>query len=324
MTRKMWLIGIMMAVLILAAGGLLCARQAQGIVWADEATQPSLLQGQAGETGEAGDPLGLEAADGRPTRRWQEAIVRGTVTEVNGDEVLVKRADDELATVLITDTTRLWVPGEPPTTTVELQVGDPVLAFGQPLASDSGEQVVSARLIAVASDEELPKILVRGRAVAVTEQIVVVQTGRGERAITVLPRTRLWAAKGRLTSLRDLHPGETIVALGQPTSFGQWIAALVFVPDAPPLARRGLRGLVTAADSVNGTLTVQTERAETITVVTSDETRYRIAGIEKPGFDDVQVGDRIIAIGRLEEGSQTRFLARGIGVIPPTPGKEQP
>jgi hypothetical protein len=216
------------------------------------------------------------------------------------------------------------VPGEPPTATVKLQVGDPLLAFGRPVAADSGKRVLSARLIVVASDEELPQVLIRGRMVAITEQTIVVQTGRGERAITVLPRTRLWAANGRLASLQGLHPGESIIALGQPTNLGQWIAALVFVPDAQAVARRGSRGLVTAVDAVAGTLTVRTGGGETITVVTSDETRYRIPGIEEAGFDDIQVGDRIVATGRFEEGSRTRFLARGIGVITPTPGKEKP
>jgi hypothetical protein len=265
MTRRAWLIGIVMAVLLLAVGGLLWARQVKGVVWADETGQSNLRQGQVAEPGK---PLGIETADVGPARRWQEYVVRGTVTAVSGDEILVETADNESATLLIAATTRLWVPGEPPTTTIELEIGDPVLALGEPRATDSDGHVLSARLVVAASDEELPRILIRGRAVAVTEQTIVVQTGRGERAVTVLPRTRLWSAKGRLASLRDLHPGEAVVAMGQPTGLGQWIAALVFVPDVLPQAGRGLRGLVTATDSA-GTLTVQTERGETITVVTS-------------------------------------------------------
>jgi RNase P/RNase MRP subunit p29 len=303
MMRRTWLVGVVIAALFLAVGAL-CATWVQGVVWADEADPTSLPPGQAAEA-----------------RRWPVSAVRGIVTGVNGDEISVETADDELATLLIAAITRLWVPGEPPTTTVELEVGDPVLAFGEPVATDG--HALSARLIVVASDAELPKVLIRGRVVAVTEQTIVVQTGRGERAVTVLPRTRLWSAKGRLASLRDLRPGEAIVAAGQPTSFGQWMAALVFVPGAQPEARRALRGLVTATDSA-GTLTVQTERGETIAVITSDETVYRIPGIEEPGFGDIKVGDRITAVGRFEEGSQTRFLAKDIGVIVPASGKENP
>jgi hypothetical protein len=64
-----------------------------------------------------------------------------------------------------------------------------------------------------------------------------------------------------------------------------------------------------------GSFTVETERRGEISVLTSDETRYRVPGVEGAGFADIQIGDRIVAVGRFEEGSRTVFLARGIGVV---------
>ncbi|MEJ2210392.1 MAG: hypothetical protein P8129_15345, partial [Anaerolineae bacterium] len=78
------------------------------------------------------------------------------------------------------------------------------------------------------------------------------------------------------------------------------------------VAQRGLRGEVTAIDLEAGTLTVETARGP-VTVVTADETRYRLPGVEDPGLDDVQVGDRIVAAGRFESRDPLVFAARVIG-----------
>lgn len=215
MTRKIWIVGLLVMVLVLLA---------VGIAWAQEPKWE------------------------RPVRNLGGHLVRGTVLDATGDEAAVELADGERATLLINDNTRMWVPGEPPTREVELAAGDAVLALGRPETDGEGERTLAAILIVVAGDEDLPRIIVRGRVVAVTRQTIVVQTGRGERAITVLPRTLLWSDQGRLNSPRDVRPGEPIVALGQPTEYGQWIAGLVLVPGPAPLARNGVRGEVAAID----------------------------------------------------------------------------
>lgn len=355
MRRKLWIIGLAVVGLILAAGG---------AAWAAESARPRLLRGQvvaasdasltvATKDGEVevliGDdtlfrvpgvpgatladiPVGAQVivqtkADGagnlvasavvvQAGPRLEQYVVRGAVMAATDEQVTVETADGALASLFLSDATRLWVAGEPPTSTVELAAGDPVLAFGRPATAEAGEKALAAQLVVVVSDEELPKFLVQGRALAVTRQTVVVETRRGERAITVLPRTRFWSAGGRGASLQDVRPGEQVIALGQPTEFGQWFAGLVLLPNVDSLARNGLRGEVIAKDPSAGTLTVLTEQRGEITVVTDTETRYRIQGLDQPGFDDIQVGDKIIALGRFEEGSQNTFLAKGIGVIP--------
>jgi hypothetical protein len=183
------------------------------------------------------------------------------------------------------------------------------------VAAQTSSKAISARLIVVATDEDLPKFAIQGRTVTVTEETIVVKTKRGERAITVRPQTRLWSDAGRLTSLHDVHPGEQIIALGQPTEIGQWIAGLVVLPGAEPLANLGLRGQVVERDAAAGTLLVKTKERGQITVITNEETSYRIPGIELPALEDIQVGDQIVAIGRFQSSDPTTFMARGIGVI---------
>jgi len=363
MVRKLVIVGLAVAVLILITSG---------AVLAAEKNRPRLVQGHVTDVGD--DSLIVETRDGevevliteetqfrvpgvpqatladievgvqvviqpkagdgetvtarivavKGPDRLQDFFVRGTVTAVAGDRVSVESAEGEKTTLLITDATRFWVPGEPPTTTVELNVDDPVLAMGKPQPGDPGEKVLEANLIVVASDEELPKILIRGRVVAVTRQTIVVQAGRGERAITVLPRTRFQSAGGRVHSARDVRQGEQIIALGQPTELGQWVAGLILLPEAKPPIRNGLRGVVVAKDAAAGTLTVETEQRGEITVVTAEQTRYRIPGVEEPGFDDIQVGAKVDVVGRFEEGSETVFLARGIGLVKPKTSSAQP
>jgi RNase P/RNase MRP subunit p29 len=294
MKRKLGLV-----VAIAAAVALL----ATGIAW-------------AAETYQASEPKSQNAA--RPA----DSVVRGTVTAVAGDRVSVETRQGDAATLLITNTTRMWVPGEAVTTTVELAVGDPVLALGRPVESEGGEKALVALLVTVVSDEDLPKVLIRGKVVAVTRQTLVVEAGRGERAITILPRTRLWSPRGRLDGVSDLLPGDLIVALGQPTELGQWVAGLVLVPGAQPAPAPLLRGVVTAKDAGAATLTVETERRGEVTIQTSGATRYRIPGVEKPDLSDVQVGDSVVVVGRLEPGSESTVRAQAIAVIPPERQKQ--
>jgi RNase P/RNase MRP subunit p29 len=253
-----------------------------------------------------------EAAQSR--RPLLDHVARGTVTSVDGESVVLETEAGDRE-VLISDRTVLWVPGKPPTDTVELAVGDPVLAFGQSTPDEDGTNALSARLVLVAGDEELPRVLIRGRAVSVTRQTIVVQSGNRERAITALPRTRLWSTSGRLGSLRDVHPGDQLIALGQPTELGQWFAGLIIVTGPKASAGRGLRGTVMALDAGARTLTVRTETDRQISVIADDDTRIRIPGVEEAELADITAGDRVVLLGRFDQQDAGRFLARGIGVM---------
>jgi RNase P/RNase MRP subunit p29 len=310
MARRIWIVTLSAVILALVVAG---------IAWAQEADPAQTPAGQPRGSGPTSSTIETAV---RPPLRLQDGVVRGTVTHVQDGQVSVETADGETARLLVTDDTYFWVPGEPPTTTTRLKIGDPVVALGQPETGDPDEKTVTARLLVVASDEELPRIFVRGRALAITKQTLVVQTGRGERAIAVRPRTRLQSYQGRLASLRSIRPGDQIIALGQPTEMGQWIAGLVLVPGANPLARNGIRGQVTAIAPDEGTLTLSTVKQGEITVLTSDQTRYRIPDTEQPSFADIHVGDTVVVMGRPEPGSQTRVQAQGIGVLPPRDKKE--
>ena len=296
--NRMLIVGLTIVVLALAAGGLV--RAAGSGVLAELPSQ------------QARGAVEDKAAAAGKLDRLPENIVHGTVTAMEEDEALIETKDGMTVTLIITETTVQWAPGEPPTRTVELALGDPVLAFGRPVA---GQKALIANIIVVAEDEGLPKFLIRGQVVVATRQTIVIDTGQRERAISVLPRTRFFSPD-RSAAPRDVRPGDTVIALGQPTELGQWIAGAVLLPDAEQLAGRKLVGKVTAVDLAAGTLTVQVGQRGEVTVVAGDDTRYRIKGIDQPTLVDIKIGDRIAADGRFEQGSQTRFLARLIAVVP--------
>ena len=299
--NRVLIVGVTIALLALLAGG---------VVWAAESGTLTQLPGRQTESA-----VEDEAAEAVRLGRLSDNIVHGTVTAVEKDRVLIATEDDASVTLIITGTTLQWVPGRPPTRTIELAVDDPVLAFGRPVTGSDGEKALLAQIIIVAKDEDLHKYVIRGQVVVATQRTIVVDTGLRERAVTVLPRTRFFSP-ARPDAPRDVRAGDAVVALGQPTELGQWIAGVVVVPGAGQLAGRRLIGQVTAIDMDGGTLTVQVGRRGEVTLVTGDDTSYRIRDVEEPELTDIKVGDRILATGRFEAVSQTRFLARLIAVLP--------
>jgi hypothetical protein len=249
-------------------------------------------------------------------RQWHDYVVQGAVVATDGTEMTVERDDGELVTVQTGEDTRYWLPGSPVTDTLTLEVGDPVLVVGQPQAAVAGADTLGARLVVVVEREELPRYLMRGRAVAVTSQTLVVATGQRERAATILPRTQLLSPGGRLGALRDVRPGDQVLAVGQPTRLGQWHAGLVLVTGGGASTRRVVRGEIAAIDLEEESLSVQSDHRGEVTIVVGARTRYRIPGIDDPALSDLRAGDRIAAIGRVRDAEVGSLAAWVIARLP--------
>ncbi len=96
---------------------------------------------------------------------------------------------------------------------------------------------------------------------------------------------------------------------------GVFVAQGVGAASLDEIRRRIIQGEVTAVALDSGTLAVDTRRGEW-TVHTTDDTRYRIPGVENPTLADVQVGDRVIVAGKPDEDSDNTGTARLIAVLP--------
>jgi hypothetical protein len=111
-------------------------------------------------------------------------------------------------------------------------------------------------------------------------------------------------------TLADLKVGDRIVALGGKDESGDFVAKVVAVPRRP--RRIVVRGEVTAVDE--GSFALDTPHRGEVTVIITDETRFRIPGDADPGLDDIAVGDQVGVIGHKDRDGN--LLARGVGKLP--------
>ena len=156
----------------------------------------------------------------------------------------------------------------------------------------------------------------RGRVVAIEGSVLTVNTAwGGERRVIIGDETRLVFPGVREPSIEDIEVGHYVGAWGEIDEDGDLLARVVVVVPAA-LARRGyaVQGHVAGIDG--RVLTVETPRGERM-VITEEETRFIIPGVEGPGIDDVSVGDPLLALGRPDE--EGNVMARVVAVV--TPGQ---
>lgn len=112
-------------------------------------------------------------------------------------------------------------------------------------------------------------------------------------------------------SIADIDIGDLIAARGQRIEDGDLLAEVVLVlPTEYARYTNIVRGRVLAVENL--TLRVRTRLGESL-VITDDETRFRIPGIEEPSITDISAGDPVLALGRpAEEGN---LLARMVAVV---------
>jgi len=155
----------------------------------------------------------------------------------------------------------------------------------------------------------------RGKVVAIEGSALTVNTASGEkRSVIFGEETRLFFPGVPEPSIEDIEVGHYAGAWGEIGEDGDLLARVVVVPAG--LARRGYaaQGHVAAIDGL--ILTVETPRGERM-VITGEETRFIIPGVEEPSIEDVQVGDPLLALGRpSDEGN---LVARVVAVV--TPGQ---
>jgi hypothetical protein len=111
-------------------------------------------------------------------------------------------------------------------------------------------------------------------------------------------------------SLADIAIDDIILAGGVKEEDGLHAVVVAVTPERPRRAIR--RGAVSANDG--SSLTLETPNGEVI-VLTDENTRFRVAGLEDATIDDVQVGFQAMAGGLLNPSDGT-LLARMVGTRP--------
>ncbi|TEU12763.1 MAG: hypothetical protein E3J21_20250 [Anaerolineales bacterium] len=241
-------------------------------------------------------------------QRVERFIVQGTVSDIEDTTLVLDTLQGEKQ--VTTDEAIFWAPDVENPSLADVQVGDQVVALGR--TDEDGN--LAAKLVAIASAEELREHAVRGRVTAVEGQTLIITTREGEKEVVTTSETYFHVPNVEEPGLEDIEVGRIITALGQKNDDGTFTGQIVAVVRARPrrkiIVRRNMvRGDVTAIGDM--TLTVETRQGKK-TILIVENTRFRIPGVEDPSLEDIKEGDRIIALGRRNEDGD--FVARVVGV----------
>ncbi len=158
---------------------------------------------------------------------------------------------------------------------------------------------------------------VLGRIAAIEGTSLKLETRQGELTVLTDGNTCFWQPQVENPTLADFEEGQIVLVLASPEEAEDGLKAAVVAqapgkqPGKQPV-RRGMRGQVTAIEDT--TLVVNTPNGQEVRIVTDDQTRFRVPGVENPTIADVAVGSQLMVYGgRDEEGT---LRAQAVVVIP--------
>jgi hypothetical protein len=242
----------------------------------------------------------------------ERGALRGQVVAVEGDTLLVDTPSGEERAVIVSEDTRLRIPGIREPSIEDIDVGDYVGAWGN--VNETGD-LLARVVIAMPAEMAQRRNVVQGRVTAVEGLTISVETGQGERIVVTDESTRFLIPGVEDPGIRDVAAGDPILALGRPDDEGNLLARMVAIVTAGQVQRHTLRGVITAIEG--DTIGLLTRRGD-VRVLTDRETIFRIPGVEDPGIDDLEVRDQILVVGTWG-AEQELFTARAVTLIPRWP-----
>lgn len=197
---------------------------------------------------------------------------------------------------------------------------------GKTLSEERQKQLKELRenLATIAAEQrEKAKKAWSGEIKAISGKNISLTTKQGEKTVATDDDTlffRISAGGRKSIQLSDLVVGEKVVALGQVDAGTRQMTAKVIYARVYPL---NINGKVTAVDTEEGTLTVQTPARGTFKVDVEVTTKILIwtkaEGLTKGGLSKIKVGDRVHVNGltptKPKEG-ENRLTANRILVLP--------
>lgn len=228
--------------------------------------------------------------------------IAGTLTEIDGDTLTVETRGGQLSTVHVDDGTEYRVRGCEEPGLDDLEVGMKVIARGTLNVDGSLQaQVVGA------AEAGPRKARLRGEIVLIVGDTFTVRAEKREIVVHTDEATEFRVPGVEHPTIADLKVGDKVAGQGVVEEDGTAHATLVIVlPD--DVAR--LTGKVVAIDGA--TLVVETASGS-VDVPTDADTVFRVPGVEEPGLDDIQVGDRVAVGGSWE--NESTFHAIAVGVV---------
>lgn len=244
----------------------------------------------------------------------QRGGIRGEVMAVSDSSLTISTPSSESITVNVTDETRIWLAEtRHEGSLADIEVGNFIGVRGQ--KNDDGS--IEARLILVLPLTPRNLDRLRGRVSAIEGEVIVLNTPDGLARVVTDENTRFRIGK-QPGDLSDIKVDDPVLALGQKRDDGQLAARLVIVATAAQVRQHTLRGEVLTVDVAGGQLSVQGQGPKEAVwqVQTTENTKYRVPGVENAGLANINVGDHVLVVGRKTGDGENTGVAWGIAVIP--------
>lgn len=255
--------------------------------------------GAVGWWEEGGQVFHAFAVSKLPTDR--RLPVGGTLAEIDGDTLTIETRSGQLTTVHVDGETKYHIRGVEDPGLDDLEVGMRVIARGT-LNPDGSLQAQ-----VIGAEKAGPRqARLRGEVIAIEGNTLTIRTEKRRIEVQTDEETEFRVPGVESPTIADLEVGDKVAGEGVVEEDGTARATLVIV--LPDDAAR-LTGKVT--DIEGTTLVIQTAGG-TVNVLTDADTVFRVPGVEEPGLDDINVGDRIVAGGSWE--GESAFRAIGVGV----------
>lgn len=225
------------------------------------------------------------------------AAVYGLIDSIDGD-TLVLATPIGAVTVLTDANTRFRIPDVEAPDINDLAVGDSVAAGGW---WEQGSGTFRAFGVArLASDRTFP---LSGELTDVNDRVLTVETPHGSATVRAGDDTVYRVRGVEDPGPDDLTAGMKVIVKGTLNTDGTLLAQVVAVLWVGPRPAR-LRGEVLAVDG--DTFTIRTARRREITILTDEETDFRVPDVENPSIDDLGAGDRVACTGTVEDDGAAR------------------
>jgi hypothetical protein len=218
--------------------------------------------------------------------------MQGKVLSVTGDTLTFRTARGRQFTVAVDEATEFHVPGVDEPSIIDLEAGDRIIGEGV-LEEDSPAR---ATLVLVLP-EQVARIV--GKVSAIEETGLIIDTPGGQVHILIDADTVLRVAGIEEPTLADVHVDDQVSATGTWEDRAAFHAVGLIVRGDRQAGQSGMvRGR--AIQIEGGALVVGTQQGP-VMVQVSDDTQYRVPGVDNPDLDDVQIGAAVGVRGAWNE-----------------------
>lgn len=258
--------------------------------------------------------LGLATTAWAAEPETRGGLLRGEVTAIGEDSLTVQTPRAEVT--LLTDEEAVFdVPGVEGATLDDIAAGDFVIVR----VVKGEEGTLLARHVTVIPGGSLDDEVLFGVVASVDGTTFQLQTRQGKVTVNTGEDTVFRIPNVENPTVADLKERMPVAVLGQYDSADDRVfhANAVAIIPRRIVKRHVVRGDLIAIEDTTLVLTAGHDGNEELRVQTNDETTFHVPGIKDATLDDLNVGDRIVALGH--KGNDGTFIAKSVAVVPKRP-----